>query len=152
MRVIVSAGYGTLGDVAPLLSIAETLAQQGHRVTIVVDGFFLPMASAVSGITVLTIGSAEAYAAALADPAARWRKPQVLVQTWLSRLKQHYEARLLLSTVWHRACASPAAQLFFRAVQILKRLLADAPADTVFVGHSLDLAVKLIEASTVRCL
>jgi hypothetical protein len=111
MRVIVSAGYGTLGDVAPLLSIAETLAQQGHRVTIVVDGFFLPMASAVSGITVLTIGSAEAYAAALADPAARWRKPQVLVQTWLSRLKQHYEARLLLSTVWHRACASPAAEV-----------------------------------------
>ncbi len=36
--------------------------------------------------------------------------------------------------------------------QILKRLLADAPTDTVFVGHSLDLAVKLIEASTVRCL
>ena len=56
----------------------------------------------------------------MADPEERWRKPVKLVHTWLERLKEHYE--------------------------LLVRLVAEAPKDTVIVGHSLDLAVKLLEA------
>jgi UDP:flavonoid glycosyltransferase YjiC (YdhE family) len=122
MRVIVSAAYGTLGDVAPLMGIAAALLQQGHTVTCVVDGYFRD--AVPPGARAVTLGSAEAFAAALADPAARWRKPQALVYDWLSRLKQHF--------------------------QLLEQLLSEAPADTVFVGHALDLAVKLIEARAMQ--
>jgi UDP:flavonoid glycosyltransferase YjiC (YdhE family) len=118
MRVIVSAAYGTLGDVAPLMGIAAALLQQGHTVTCVVDGFFRDAVPA--GARAVTLGAAEEFAAALEDAEARWRKPQALVYQWLSRLKQHF--------------------------QLLEQLLSEAPADTVFVGHALDLAVKLVEA------
>ena len=86
-----------------------------------------------------TLGSAEAYAAALADPEARWRRPVTLVHTWLDRLKEHYEVRRGGLQFVCLLLTDPSAQL-------LERLLAEAPKDTVIVGHSLDLAVKLIEA------
>lgn len=158
MRVIISAAYGTWGDLAPLLQLAQELrndhqerAQVPRRclvwrstrddaalqVAMVVDAFFYAKVASNDGIRVLALGSAEAYAAALSDPEARWRKPVTLVHAWLDRLKEHYEV-----------CASTcvAQQPLMHRTQLLARLLAEAPKETVIVGHSLDLAVKLIEA------
>ena len=64
------------------------------QVVLIVDAFFFDKVAANDGIHVLALGSAEAYAAALADPEARWRKPVTLVHAWMSRLKEHYEVRL----------------------------------------------------------
>jgi UDP:flavonoid glycosyltransferase YjiC (YdhE family) len=93
MRVVVSAAYGTWGDVQPMLALAAALAEQGHAVTCIVDGYWLDAASATRGVTVVTLGAADEYAAMLADAKLRWSKPQTLVHAWLSRLRQHYEAR-----------------------------------------------------------
>lgn len=69
------------------------------QVVMIVDAFFFEKVVANDSIRVLALGSAEAYAAALADPEARWRKPVTLVHAWLDRLKEHYEVRR------SRACA-----------------------------------------------
>ena len=63
------------------------------QVVFVCDSFFHDKVAACDSIRVLSLGSAEAYAAALADPEARWRKPVTLVHTWLDRLKEHYEVQ-----------------------------------------------------------
>ena len=143
MHVIVSAAYGTFGDLAPLLAIAEALQQQGHtvrprsmlravvavksslacsvpprQVVFVCDAFYVQKVEAM-GIPALGVGDADAYAKMLADAEARWRSPLALIHDWMSRLKPHY--------------------------QLLERALSASPKDTVLVGHSMDLAVKLIE-------
>ena len=65
------------------------------QVVLIVDAFFFDKVEATNdGVRVLALGSAEAYAAALADPEARWRKPVTLVHAWLDSLKEHYEVRL----------------------------------------------------------
>ena len=64
------------------------------QVAFVCDAYFFDKVStSCDGIRVFSLGSAEAYAAALADPETRWRKPVTLVHTWLDRLKEHYEVR-----------------------------------------------------------
>lgn len=158
MRVLISAAYGTWGDLAPMLQLALELARGGHQestsfcccqncrahtrvlqVVLIVDAFFFEKVAANDSIRVLAIGSAEAYAAALADPEARWRKPVTLVHAWLDRLKEHYEVRRSSSACGARRSRS-------RNAKLLARLFSEAPKETVIVGHSLDIAVKLIEA------
>ena len=125
---------------APASAAAKTARAHTRvlQVVLIVDAFFFEKVAANDSIRVLAIGSAEAYAAALADPEARWRKPVTLVHAWLDRLKEHYEVR--------RSSACAARRSRSHDAQLLARLFSEAPKETVIVGHSLDIAVKLIEA------
>jgi len=119
--VVVSAAYGTLGDVAPLLGLTEKLLARGVPTTLVIDAYFLARAQPLreAGARVLTLGSAAEYEQLLGDAKKRWSKPQSTVHFWLARLEEHY--------------------------RLLESLAAEAPGRVAFVGHALDLPVRLIE-------
>ncbi len=117
--VVISAAYGTLGDVAPMLGLAERLLSRSVAVTLVVDAYFLPRARALSGARVETLGTVEEYQALLDDVQGRWSKPADTVRFWLRRLNDHYT--------------------------LLARLADEAPGQVTFIGHALDLPVRLLQ-------
>ncbi len=117
--VVISAAYGTLGDVAPMLGLAERMLSRGVAVTLVVDAYFLPRARALSGARVETLGTVEEYQALLDDVQGRWNKPADTVRFWLRRLNDHYT--------------------------LLARLADEAPGQVAFIGHALDLPVRLLQ-------
>jgi rhamnosyltransferase subunit B len=126
--LIFSAAYGSLGDVAPILAVVKEVLLAGkpevESVTVIVNAYFQPHCAALValGARVETLGSAPEYAAALADVAGRWNGPQDTIAMWLSGLEQHYA-------------------LFVR----LEEEAASRGCRATFVGHPLDVAVRILE-------
>lgn len=126
--LIFSAAYGSMGDVAPVLAVVKEVLLAGsaevESVTLIVNAYFQPHCAALValGARVETLGSAPEYAALLSDVAKRWDRPQDVIATWLSGLEQHYALLVRLQ--------EEAASRGCRAT---------------FIGHPLDVAVRILE-------
>jgi hypothetical protein len=75
------------------------------QVVMIVDAFFFEKVVANDSIRVLALGSAEAYAAALADPEARWRKPVPRVRWAAERVRFSQESLTAATHSSWRACS-----------------------------------------------
>src|SRR4051794_40599404 len=64
---ILLAPVGSHGDVHPFCGIGEALLRRGHRVTMVTNGLFEPLARRV-GLEFVEVGTADDYRRMISDP------------------------------------------------------------------------------------
>ncbi|HEV3427336.1 MAG TPA: nucleotide disphospho-sugar-binding domain-containing protein [Paraburkholderia sp.] len=109
MAQIIITAIGSAGDVHPLLGVGRSLAARGHRVVFCTHPPF-EAAARREGFAFVPIGSAEDYAAALANPAL-WHPRTSFKTLWAliaPVLQPHYDAlealrgpdTVLVGTLW----------------------------------------------------
>jgi rhamnosyltransferase subunit B len=114
------ATLGSAGDVHPFLAIGGTAQARGHRVTVCTNPAFQAAVEAC-GLRFRPIGTAESFAAAMADPAL-------------------WQPRTSLRTLWQVIAATLAEQY--------ETLRAEAGGDAVMLGSLWAFGARLLHETT----
>lgn len=122
MRVIVSACYGSRGDVVPCLRLAEAFARLGADVCAMANPLYASKAR--NGVRFVGVGSAEAYDEMIKRNATR-RGVRRLVRYWLSHLDEH-------------------------TGKLIELCRENEEEDVVVLAHTLDFAVRCLEEHNER--
>jgi UDP:flavonoid glycosyltransferase YjiC (YdhE family) len=126
MRVIVSACYGSRGDVVPCLRLAEAFARLGADVRVLANPMYA--SEARNDLRFVGVGSAKAYEEMLKGNASR-RGVRMLVRYWLSHLDEHTGKLIAL-------CRERSGE--------------NEEEDVVVLAHTLDFAVRCLEEHNER--
>lgn len=122
MRVIVSACYGSRGDVVPCLRLAEAFARLGADVRAMANPSYA--SEARNGVRFVGVGSAKAYDEMVKQNASR-RGVRRLVRYWLSHLDEH-------------------------TGKLIELCRENEEEDVVVLAHTLDFAVRCLEEHNER--
>lgn len=122
MRVIVSACYGSRGDVVPCLRLAEAFARLGADVRAMANPLYASEAG--NGVRFVGVGSAKAYDEMVKRNASR-RGVRRLVRYWLSHLDEH-------------------------TGKLIELCREDEEEDVVVLAHTLDFPVRCLEEHNER--
>lgn len=126
MRVIVSACYGSRGDVVPCLRLAEAFARLGADVCAMANPLYA--SEARNGVRLVGVGSAKAYDEMVKQNASR-RGVRRLVRYWLSHLDEHTG----------------------KLIELCRERSGDnEEEDVVVLAHTLDFAVRCLEEHNER--